>query len=128
MREYKRAAHVKWVCKYHIVFIPKYRKKKLFGNLRHELWNIFHQLCRRKGIELVEGHIKPDHVHMLNIPPKFSVSMAVGFIKGKSAIMIHNSLKEYQRDAKEKKFWARGYCVSTVGLDEKTIREYIQDQ
>ncbi len=128
MKEYKSASHVKWKCTYHIVFIPKYRKKKLYGFVRHQLGIIFHQLCRRKGIELVEGHIKPDHIHMmLNIPPKYSVSMAIGFIKGKSAI-IHNALKDHQRDPKDKRFWARGYCVSTVGLDEKTIRDYILNQ
>ncbi len=129
MRDYKSLAHTKWDCKYHVVFIPKYRKKKLYGFVRRQLGDIFHQLCRRKGIQLVEGHIKPDHVHMmLNIPPKYSVSMAIGFIKGKSAIMIHNALRNPQRDERDKKFWARGYCVSTVGLDEKMIKDYIRNQ
>ena len=126
MRDWQSQSHVKWECKYHVVFIPKYRKKKLYGALRKEVGKIFHQLCRQKGVELVEGHAMGDHVHMLlSIPPKYSVAMILGYLKGKSAIRIHQRFAHAQ---KGKHFWARGYCVSTVGLNEQMIREYVKNQ
>ncbi|WP_444924750.1 IS200/IS605 family transposase [Microbulbifer sp. DLAB2-AF] len=129
MRDWQCQAHVKHYCRYHVVFVPKYRKKALFGTLRREIGAIFRGLCRQKGIELVEGYAMRDHIHMLlMIPPKFSVSNTVGFLKGKSAIQIFRKYKHVKRNFTGRHFWARGYCVSTVGLDEQMIREYIKNQ
>jgi putative transposase len=129
MKDWQSMAHVKWECKYHIVFIPKYRKKVLYGRVRRRVGEIFRQLCRYRGIEILEGHAMPDHVHMcLSIPPKFSVSMTVGYIKGKSAIRIHGEVMGHKRQFTGLHFWAPGYCVSTIGLDEDQIREYVKNQ
>ena len=129
MREWQSLAHVKWECKYHVVIVPKYRRKALFGHVRKRLGNIFRQLCRQKEIELVEGHALLDHVHMLlSIPPKLSAAMAVGYLKGKSAIQIHREALNVKRGFTGKHFWSRGYCVSTVGLDEQMIRAYVKNQ
>ena len=129
MRDPKSLAHTRWDCKYHVVFIPKKRRKLLFGSLRHHLGDIFHELARQKGVVIEEGHVMPDHVHMcLSIPPKMSVSSAVGFIKGKSAISIARRFKGKPRNFNGEAFWARGYYVSTVGLDEMMVREYIRNQ
>ena len=129
MREGQSLAHVKWECKYHVVIVPKYRRKVLFGRVRKRLGNIFRQLCRQKEIELVEGHALLDHVHMvLSIPPKLSVAMAVGYLKGKSAIQIHREALNVKQGFTGKHFWSRGYCVSTVGLDEQMIRAYVKNQ
>ena len=129
MRDPKSLAHTRWDCKYHVVFIPKKRRKLLFGSLRHHLGDIFHELARQKGVIIEEGHVMPDHVHMcLSIPPKMSVSSAVGFMKGKSAISIARRFKGKQRNFNGEAFWARGYYVSTVGLDEMMVREYIRNQ
>ncbi|WP_236984781.1 IS200/IS605 family transposase [Marinagarivorans cellulosilyticus] len=129
MRDPKSLAHTRWDCKYHVVFILKKRRKLLFGSLRHHLGDIFHELARQKGVVIEEGHVMPDHVHMcLSIPPKMSVSSAVGFIKGKSAISIARRFKGKQRNFNGEAFWARGYYVSTVGLDEMMVREYIRNQ
>ena len=127
MRNYQSLFHVRWECKYHIVWVPKYRRKKLYGKVRRGFGTIIRDLCEQKGIQIIEGHAMSDHVHMcLSIPPKYSISHAIGFLKGKSAIRIH---REYFRNMKDgKSFWARGYFVSTVGLDEKTIRNYIKKQ
>jgi REP-associated tyrosine transposase len=128
MREWQSQAHVKWYCRYHIVIVPKYRRKAIFGALRRDLSEIFKELCRRFEIELVEGHVMSDHVHMcLGIPPKYSVANTVGRLKGKSAIMIHHKHGR-ARNFVGLNFWARGYCVSTVGLDEAVILEYIRTQ
>ena len=122
MSDYKRTNHTEWDCKYHIIFIPKYRKKVLYGKLRERLGAVFRQLAHQKECEIEEGHLQPDHVHMLiSIPPKYSVASVVGFIKGKSAIGI-------ARGFVGKHFWARGYFASTVGRDEETIRKYIRHQ
>jgi putative transposase len=111
------------------VIVPKYRRKALFGQVRKRLGNIFRQLCRQKEIELVEGHALLDHVHMvLSIPPKWSVAMAVGYLKGKSAIQIHREALNVKQGFTGKHFWSRGYCVSTVGLDEQMIRAYVKNQ
>ncbi len=111
------------------VFIPKYRKKKLYGHVRKRVGEIFQGLCRYKGIELLEGHAMPDHVHMcLSFPPNYSIAMTMGFIKDKSAIKINREVMGYKRPFTGLHFWAPGYCVSTIGLDEQTIREYVKNQ
>jgi len=129
MRNWQSQAHVKWECKYHVVILPKYRKKVLYGRVRREIGLILRDLCRQRGIDLVEGTAVPDHIHMLlSVPPEHSLAMAVGFLKGKSAIRVHRQLPRTQGTLSGRAFWARGYCVSTVGLDEAAIRRYIQDQ
>ncbi len=121
-------SHVRWECKYHVVIIPKYRRKVIYGRLRRQIGVILRELCRQKGVELLEGHGMPDHIHMcLSIPPKYSVAHTVGFIKGKSAVRIHRDLLR-ERRMTGLHFWATGYCVSTVGLDEERIRTYIREQ
>ena len=128
MHEWQSLSHVRWECKYHIVFIPKYRKKKLYGRLRSRVGRILRELCDQRGVELLEGHLMGDHVHMLlSIPPKYSVAHTVGFLKGKSAVRIHRELLRKQRMT-GLHFWATGYCVSTVGLDEGLISKYIREQ
>jgi putative transposase len=129
MDDYESLNHTKWECKYHIVFIPKCRRKKLYQQLRQDLGVVFHQLAQRKACEILEGHMVVDHVHMLlSIPPKYAVAQVVGYIKGKSAIHIARTAGGRQRNFTGEHFWARGYYVSTVGRDEKAIREYIQRQ
>lgn len=121
--------HSTWECKYHVVFTPKYRKKVLYGLIRKELKDVFHRLAKQKECVILEGHLMPDHVHMLiSIPPKQSVSQILGFIKGKSSIWVAQNIAQKQRNFVGHKFWARGYFVSTVGADEKIVRAYIQDQ
>ena len=121
--------HTKWECKYHVVFIPKYRKKVLYGQLRKRLGEVLGRLAQHKESEIEEGHLMADHVHMMiSIPPKHSVAQVMGYIKGKSAIHIARNFGENRRNFVGQHFWARGYFVSTVGRDEKVIREYIQQQ
>ena len=127
LSEYKRTNHTEWDCKYHIIFIPKYRKKVLYGKLRDRLGVVFRQLAHRKECEIEEGHLQADHVHMMiSIPPKYAVSQVIGYIKGKSAIHIARRYSERKRNFVGQHFWARGYFVSTVGRDEEVIREYIR--
>ena len=129
MKDWQSQAHVKWDCKYHVVIVPKYRKKTLYGRLRRELGKILRELCRQKDIELLEGKAMPDHVHMLlSVPPRYSIAMAIGFLKDKSAIRVHRDVSKVKGSMYGRSFWARGYCVSTVGLDEAVIAQYIQDQ
>ena len=129
MRQVNSLNHTRWECKYHIVFIPKYRKKVLFGKIRLELGEIFHSLARQKESLIEEGHLMPDHVHMMiSIPPKYAVSQVVGYIKGKSAIHIARRYSGRQRNYIGQHFWARGYFASTVGRDEQVIRDYIRHQ
>ena len=129
MRTYQSLAHTRWDCKYHIVFIPKFRKKAIFGVIRKHLGEVFHELAKQKECEIVEGHLMPDHVHIcLSVPPKYAVSNVVGFIKGKSAISIARRFMGKTRNFTGESFWARGYFVSTVGLDEEMVRAYIRDQ
>ena len=129
MREVNSLNHTRWECKYHIVFIPKYRKKVLFGQIRKEMGEVFHRLARQKESFIEEGHLMPDHVHMMiSIPPKYAVSQVVGFIKGKSAIHIARMYAGRKQNYVGQHFWARGYFVSTVGRDEAKIREYIRHQ
>ena len=128
MHDWQSLSHVRWECKYHVVFIPKYRRKVLYGKLRRRIGPIFRELCRQKGIELLEGHLMPDHVHMvLSIPPKYSVAHTIGFLKGKSAVRIHRQLLR-ERRMTGLHFWATGYSVSTIGLDEQAIRQYVREQ
>ena len=129
MRQVESLSHTRWECKYHIVFIPKYRRKALFGQIRKELGEVFHRLARQKESLIEEGHIMADHVHMMiSIPPKFAVSQVVGFIKGKSAIHIARTYLGRKRNYVGQHFWARGYFASTVGRDEQVIREDIRHQ
>jgi putative transposase len=129
MDDYKSLSHTRWECKYHVVFIPKCRRKKLYGELRKHLGEVFRELARRKECEILEGHLMPDHVHMMiSIPPKYSVSQVVGYIKGKSAIHLARVYGETRRNFVGQHFWARGYFVSTLGRDEDVIREYIRRQ
>jgi len=122
-------SHSKWECKYHVVFIPKCRRRVLYGQLRKHLGEVFHDLAQHKDSRIEEGHLMPDHVHMLiSIPPKHAVSQVVGYIKGKSAIHVARVYGERKRNFIGQHFWARGYFVSTVGRDEATIRAYIQHQ
>ena len=128
MHDWESLAHVRWECKYHVVIIPKYRRKVLYGQFRAKVGAILRELCRQRGIELLEGHSMPDHIHMcLSIPPKFSVAHTLGFLKGKSAVRIHRELL-HERRMTGLSFWSTGYCVSTVGLDEERVRQYIREQ
>jgi len=121
--------HTQWECKYHIVFIPKCRRKMIFGKLRPQLGKVFRELARQKECEIEEGHLMVDHVHMLvRIPPKYAVSQVVGYLKGKSAIHIARTYGGKRRNFVGEQFWARGYWVSTVGRDEAAVRLYIQQQ
>jgi len=129
MRQVGSLDHTRWECKYHIVFIPKGRRKVLFGQTRRDLSDIFHNLVRQKESLIEEGHLQRDHVHMMiSIPPKYAVSQVVGYIKGKSAIAIAWNYFGRQRNFVGQHFWARGHFVSTVGRDEQVIREYIRHQ
>ena len=127
--EYKTLTHSKYYCKYHVVFIPKYRRKVLYGGIRRYLGDCFHSLARQKECVIEEGHLMKDHVHMLiSIPPKHSVSGVIGFMKGKSAIYVARHLLKRERNFSGQRMWARGYFVSTVGINEEAIRQYIRDQ
>jgi len=129
MDEYESLSHSKWECKYHVVFIPKCRRKTLYGELRRHLGEVFRKLAQQKESRIEEGHLMPDHVHMMiSIPPKYAVSQVIGFIKGKSAIHLARVYGEKKRNFVGQHFWARGYFVSTVGRDEAVIREYIRNQ
>ena len=129
MDDYASLSHSVWDCKYHVVFIPKYRKKTLYGELRRRLGDVLRTLAQQKECQVVEGHLMPDHVHMLiSIPPKYSVAQVIGYIKGKSAIHVARTFFDHKRNFVGQHFWARGYFVSTVGRDEATIREYIRNQ
>ena len=129
MKQWQSLAHVRWECKYHIVFIPKYCKKVMYGRTRRAIGKILRQLCRQKGVEIIEGHAMPDPIHLLlSIPPKFSVATVVGYLKGKSAIQIHRQMLGVKKGFTGKHFWSTGYCVSTVGLDEQRVRAYVRNQ
>jgi putative transposase len=129
MDEYQSLSHTAWDCKYHVVWIPKYRRKALYEQLRKHLGQVFRELARQKESKVLEGHLMVDHVHMLiSIPPKYGVSQVVGYIKGKSAIHIARTFLGRKKNFTGQSFWARGYFVSTVGRDEQTIRQYIKKQ
>ena len=122
-------AHTKWMCKYHIVFSPKYRRKVIYNQIRKDVGEIIRTLCQYKGVEIHEGHLMPDHVHLLvSIPPKYSVSSVMGYLKGKSALMIFERHANLKYKFGNRHFWCEGYYVSTVGLNEETIRKYIAEQ
>ena len=129
MDEYQSLSHTVWDCKYHVVWIPKYRRKTLYEQLRKNLGHVLRELARQKESNILEGHLLSDHVHMLiSIPPKYGVAQVVGFMKGKSAIHIARTFLGRKKNFTGYSFWARGYFVSTVGRDEETIRQYIQKQ
>lgn len=128
MKDHQSLSHTTWECKYHVVFIPKCRKKALYGQLRKELGELFHKLAYQRECVIEEGHICSDHVHMLiSIPPKYSVAQVVGFLKGKSAIYIARNFQN-RKNVRGHAFWARGYYVTTVGRDEEKVRKYILKQ
>jgi len=125
---YQSLSHTSWNCKYHLIFVPKFRKKVIYGKIREALKDILHELARQKDSKIIEGHLLIDHVHMcISIPPKHSVSSVVGFMKGKSAIAIAK-MSGKQRNFNGENFWARGYAVSTIGYDLEAIRKYIREQ
>jgi putative transposase len=129
MEHVQSLRHTKWECKYHVVWIPKYRKKTLYLELRKYLGSTFRELASQKECLVIEGHLLPDHIHMLiSIPPKYSVSQVIGYIKGKSAIQIARTYMGRRKNFTGQQFWARGYFVSTVGADEQTVRDYIKRQ
>ena len=122
-------AHTKWLCKYHIVFTPKYRRKIIYNQLRKDIQDIIKDLCKWKGVEILEGHMMPDHIHLLvSIPPKYSISSFMGYLKGKSAMMIFERHSNLKYKFGNRHFWSTGYYVSTVGLNEATIAKYIREQ
>ena len=122
-------AHTKWLCKYHIVIVPKYRRKIIYYEHRKDLQEIIRTLCRYKQVEIIEGHMMPDHVHLLiSIPPRISISSFMGYLKGKSALMMFDRHANLKYKFGNRHFWAEGYYVTTVGLNEATIKKYIQDQ
>jgi len=129
MDEYQSLSHTVWDCKYHVVWIPKCRRKALYEQLRKHMGPVFRTLATQKESKIEEGHLMSDHVHMLiSIPPKYGVAQVVGFIKGKSAIQIARVFQGRKKSFTGQSFWARGYFVSTVGRDEKAIRAYIKKQ
>jgi putative transposase len=129
MNDYQSLRHSKWECKYHVGFIPKYRRKVVYGQLRRHLGEVFRELARQQESVIVEGHLQSDHVHMLlSIPPKYAVAQVVGYLKGKSAIHIARTYGGRERNFVGEHFWARGYWVSTVGRNEAEVRRYIREQ
>ena len=129
MNEFQSLSHTKWECKYHVVFVPKFRRKVLYGQLRQDLGEVFRELARQKESRVEEGHLQLDHVHMLlSIPPKYAVAQVVGYLKGKSAIYIARTYGGRLRNFVGEHFWARGYFVTTVGRDEEAVRQYIRAQ
>ncbi len=122
-------SHTRWNCKYHIVFIPKYRRKTIYGKIRQDVGQILRQLCKYKNVEIIEAHACVDHIHMLvSIPPKLSVSSFMGHLKGKSSLMIYDRHANLKYKHGNRHFWAKGYFVSTVGLNKATIAKYIREQ
>ena len=129
MSEFGSLTHSRWDCKYHVVFIPKFRRKQLFGNIRKFLGPVFHQLATQKESKIIEGHLMSDHVHMcISIPPKHSVAQVIGYIKGKSAIAVARQFGGRKRNFNGESLWARGYAVSTVGFELEKVRKYIREQ
>ena len=128
MQEYQSLNHTKWDCKYHVVWIPKYRKKALYGSIKTQLVSVIRELARQKECEIVEGKLVSDHVHIvISIPPKYAVAQVIGYMKGKSAIWVARVCGR-KKNFTGQNFWARGYCVSTIGLDDETVREYVKRQ
>ena len=128
-KQHNTLAHTRWMCKYHIVFIPKYRRKVIYNQLRKDISGYISTLCKYKGVQIVEGHMMKDHVHLiLSIPPKISVSSFMGYLKGKSTLMIFEKYANLKYKYGNRVFWCRGYYVSTVGKNKKVIEEYIRNQ
>jgi putative transposase len=128
LRQWQNQSHVRWYCRYHVVIVPKYRRKVLFGIIRKQIGELIREVCGRYGVEIIEGHVMKDHVHMcLEIPPKHSVSEILGKLKGKTTILLHQRYGR-KKNFKGLNFWSRGYCVSTVGLQEAKVLEYIRNQ
>jgi putative transposase len=128
-KDWRSQAHVTWDCKYHVVILPKYRQKVFYGKFRRQVGEMLRELCRQKEVVMIEGNAAPDHIHMLlSVPPKYSIAHTIGFLKGKSAIRIHRQLMKTKGTMFGRSFLARGYCVSTVGLDEALIRAYVKNQ
>ncbi len=126
---YESLSHSKWDCKYHLVFVPKCRRKILYGKIRQYLGPVFHELARQRGCTIIKGHMVQDHVHMLiSVPPKYSVAEVVGYIKGKSAISVARQFGNKKKNFNGEQLWARGYAVSTVGFEEDQIKSYIKHQ
>jgi len=126
---YSSLSHSRWDCKYHLVFVPKYRRKKLYGEIRKFLGILFHELASHRSCKILEGHMVQDHVHMIiSIPPKYSVSEVIGYIKGKSAIAVSRKFSGRKRNFNGEKFWARGYAVSTMGIEVEKIKAYVKHQ
>ena len=122
-------SHTTWDCKYHIVFAPKYRREVAYGKLREDIRNIITMLCKRKGVNIIEGEVCPDHIHLLvEIPPKMSVSYFIGYLKGKSTLMIFDRHANLKYKYGRRNFWCRGYYVDTVGRNKRVIAEYIKNQ
>ena len=129
MSDYGSLRHSRWDCKYHVVFIPKFRRKQLFGRVRKYLGPVFHELARQKESRIIQGHMMPDHVHMcICIPPKYSVSQVIGYLKGKSAIAVARQFGGRRRNFNGESLWARGYAVCTVGFELEQVRRYIREQ
>lgn len=129
MDSYKSLAHSRYDCKYHIVFVPKFRKKILFGKIRKYLKGVFHELAKQRGCEIISGHMAADHVHMcISMPPKYAVSEVIGYMKGKSAIAVARQFAGKQQNFSGENLWARGYAVSTVGFDLEKVKDYIAHQ
>ena len=129
MNDSNSLAHTKWNCKYHIVFAPKYRRKVIYGKIKVDIGKILRKLCEQKGVEIIEANLCPDHIHMLvSIPPKMSVSSFVGYLKGKSSLMIFDRHANMKYRYGNRKFWCKGYYVDTVGRNKKVIQEYIKNQ
>lgn len=129
MKDNNSLAHSTWNCKYHIVFAPKYRRTEIYGKIRKDIGNILRRLCEQKGIEIIEAELCPDHVHMLvSIPPKYSVASIMGYLKGKSSLMIFDRHANLKYKYGNRHFWCRGYYVDTVGKNKKSIEEYIRKQ
>ena len=129
MNGFQSLSHSRWDCKYHVVFVPKGRKKSLYGKIREFLKKAFHELARQKGCQIVEGHMSGGHVHMcISIPPKYAVSEVIGYLKGKSAIAVARQFAGRKKNFNGEHFWSRGYAVSTIGFEESKIRDYIRHQ
>ncbi len=129
MKDNNSLAHSTWNCKYHIVFAPKYRRMEIYGKIRKDIGVIIRRLCEQKGIEIIEAELCPDHIHMLvSIPPKYSVASIMGYLKGKSSLMIFDRHANYKYKYGNRHFWCRGYYVDTVGKNKKAIEEYIRNQ
>ena len=129
LNDIKSLAHTQWNCKYHIVFAPKYRRKVFYASKRLEIGQILRQLCEWKGITIIEAEVCPDHIHMLvEIPPKYAVSSVMGFLKGKSSLMIYQKWANMRYQYRNREFWCKGYYVDTVGKNTKAIKEYIANQ